>query len=662
MASEKEQQIFDAHKHNLNEHKRIGSSPREVMRYIKKHNMTKEMAFSILQDASGGLKNKLEDEFVNTKANAMRQILGQGTLMGFGDELFGTARGLYDAIGTDESFGDAINRNIDAERDANEEFQTAFPKTATAYQIGGGLATGGAGAARAAAMRGSALLPRMVQSAKTGMGYGAVGGAGRSEGNITNADGLTKRIIGAGIGAGTGGITGGATPAITQGVSSVVGGIGRTLAPKATARLNAESLVRRAGDEDALTGKDLTVPLSRMPSNAIIPDLAGRRENALRDLARQAAGTQGGKQLASFLGNRQDEQGSRILETIDSTMPTEGLEDFLFNTTEQRKASATKNYGEAYSQPLEINETIQNFLNNKIIQKLYNDADNLAEYEGIELGLSVGRFAEGSNYPPPTLEEFDFIKQALDDRVNELYGKGKGGEASKAKSLRDKLKDELDRQIPDYKLARSEYAGYSAAMEAANLGKDFIEKPRAVSKRVLTDMGDHERKSFQVGVAEALRTKILMSDDGSNFADKIFKKQEIRDRLRLAFDDDATFEKFAEAMQNEQRMGDTTRRALGGSVTARMQNDMDTSGGLEEVENLMSANPFAIASRLLTQAGPPPEAVAAELQDIFTPDNNARALQILNSGSPRVRKAGGMAMPILSNSLAGNSPRLLQGR
>ena len=654
--------IFEAHKINLQKHKDQGASPRQVMAYIKKHNMTKEMAFTILKDSKGGLKDKLEDEFVNTKANALRQILGQGTLMGFGDELFGTAKGLYDAVGTDESFGDSINRSIDEERDANEEFQTAFPKTATAYQIGGGLATGGAGAARAAAMRGSALLPRMVQSAKTGMGYGAVGGAGRSEGNITNADGLTKRIIGAGIGAGTGGITGGATPAITQGVSSVVGGIGRTLAPKATARLNAESLVRRAGDEDALTGKDLTVPLSRMPANAIIPDLAGRRENSLRDVVRQAAGTSGGKQLASFLGNRQDEQGSRILETIDSTMPTEGLEDFLFNTTEQRKASATKNYGEAYSQPLEVNETIQGFLDNKIIQKLYDGAGDLAAYDNIEMPLSIDRFAEGSNYPPPTLQEFDFIKQALDDRVNELYRQGKGGEASKAKSLRDRLKDELDKQIPDYKLARSEYAGYSAAMEAANLGKDFIEKPRAVSKRVLAAMGDHERKSFQVGVAEALRTKILMSDDGSNFADKIFKKQEIRDRLRLAFDDDATFKKFAEAMQNEQRMGDTTRRALGGSVTARMQNDMDTSSGLEEVANLASGNPLAIASRLLTQAGPPPEAVAAELQDIFTPDNNARALQILNSGSPRVRKAGGMAMPILSNSLAGNSPRLLQGR
>jgi hypothetical protein len=655
--------ILEAHKINLQKHKEQGASPRQVMAYIKKHKLTKEMAYTILDGAKGSkYKSRLEDEFVNTKANALRQILGQGTLMGFGDELFGTAKGLYDAVGTDESFGDSINRNIDAERDANEEFQTAFPKTATAYQIGGGLATGGAGAARAAAMRGSALLPRMVQGAKTGFGYGAVGGAGRSEGNILDADGRMSRGLGTVMGAGTGAVTGASMPAITQGISSVVGGIGRTLAPKATARLNAESLVRRAGDEDALTGKDLTVPLSRMPANAIIPDLAGRRENALRDVVRQAAGTTGGKQLASFLGNRQDAQGSRILETIDSTMPTEGLEDFLFNTTEQRKASAAKNYGEAYSQPLEINETLQGFLNNKIIQKLYNDADNLAEYENIELGLSAGRFAEGSNYPPPTLEEFDFIKQALDDRVNELYGKSKGGEASKAKSLRDRLKDELDRQIPAYKLARSEYAGYSAAMEAANLGKDFIEKPRAVSKRVLTDMGDHERKSFQVGVAEALRTKILMSDDGSNFADKIFKKQEIRDRLRLAFDDDATFERFAEAMQNEQRMGDTTRRALGGSVTARMQNDRDTSGGLEEVENLLSANPLAIARRFLTEAGPPPEEVAAELQKIFTPDNNARALQILNSGSPKVRKAGGMSMPILSNSLAGNSPRLLQGR
>tara|TARA_R110000751_G_scaffold281580_2_gene384182 strand:+ start:617 stop:1096 length:480 start_codon:yes stop_codon:yes gene_type:complete len=86
-----------------------------------------------------------------------RQAIGQGTLLGFGDEALGTLRGVfkpgYDELGRPLATRDAINAAIDDERRINREYEERNPYKSLALQMGGGLLTGGVGAGRAGAFK-----------------------------------------------------------------------------------------------------------------------------------------------------------------------------------------------------------------------------------------------------------------------------------------------------------------------------------------------------------------------------------------------------------------------------------------------------------------------------------------------------------------------------
>jgi hypothetical protein len=117
-----------------------------------------------------------------------------GLTLGFADELFGGAAAAKDLIsqgisGIGGLFGADIpvpDRNPlqtyqqvrDAIREETSEFAEEAPGTALGLEIGGGLLTGGVGAARAGAFRGTQSLPRLAGVSAT---EGAIQGAGFSE-------------------------------------------------------------------------------------------------------------------------------------------------------------------------------------------------------------------------------------------------------------------------------------------------------------------------------------------------------------------------------------------------------------------------------------------------------------------------------------------------
>ena len=250
----------------------------------------------------------------------------------------------------------------------------------------------------------------------------------------------------------------------------------------------------------------------------------------------------------------------------------------------------------------------------------------------------------------------DFIKQSLDDRVNKLYDNKLSGAATKLKTLRNNFRDYLDKAVPEYKKARSDYAGASAAMEAANIGRDFIEKPKKISTRILNNFGNHEKEAFQIGVAEALRYKIMNTDEGLNVAKKLFNKPEIKKRLRLAFTDEASFKKFEQDMNNEIQMFQTGERGLGGSPTKRIEMDVDALGVANDLGNMNVSN---LVGRMFGESPDAPEEVNARISELLLDKaKEEEALKILSSGSPALRKAGSKIPSILRNVLSQQSQRI----
>ena len=660
------QEIIDGHIANLKELKRMGGKAQDVLAYLAdtKYKVDKTTAEQIFEDP------QFREAFIDTEANSARQALGQGTLLGGGDEAEGFIRGLLP--------GNTVSKEIDMVRAENELYQRARPYKSLALQVAGGIPTGLYGTGRALARRGVGLLPRILEGGLSGAKTGATSGFLRSEGgldeegNIDLLGGLQSRAIGAGTGAVTGAVTGAGTPLIGDFVRAVGRGAGRIVGAtpglKSQTTRQAGRMMRTALDDDELTVPAIRSALSKMPAQARIPDTADQYSIALRDLARFVATTQGGKAANKFLMQRQGDQAPRLLEQVDKFLPTMSLDEYLETTTAQRQLDAAQGYGDAYAQKLEMTDELKSFLNNKKIQEAWIGAQNIAEYDGVDLSNAVNVRKGVTVFARPTLETMDYIKRSLDDKVKTLYGANASTEGSMAKGLRNRLRDYLDRATADadgvsaYEQARSVYAGHAAAMESAEEGKKFILRPATFDKRMLAKFGSHEKEAFKVGVADALRSQILETGDKADALNKIFNSPAKRNRLRTVFDSDEQFAMFEQAMRDEELMAMTSTRATQGSRSAPMIADQQAANNASEAVGML-ANPTEGIARILNElvdGSPPSEEMAAELgRLLLDPANQEEALRLMSKGNPTMRRTARRVPPLLRNVLAQQSPRPL---
>jgi len=657
----------EAHIRNLKKVKKAGLGAEGALDYLSdpEYNVTKETAQAIYDHP------EFRKAFIDTDANVARQTLGQGTALGFGDELEGLGRGVMSYFRNDKPFGQAVSKGIDQARAENELYQRARPYSATALQVAGGVPTGLLGIGRAAVMRGAGLVPRIIQSAKEGAKFGFAGGFGRGEGGLTDQGdvdamaGIQSRGLSGAVGAGTGAAVGAGVPVVgdlSRGAMNLVGKV----APGSQVKRQAGTLMRRGMDDDQITVPAIREALSRMPATARIPDAPDRFSIGLRDLARHAATTSGGKAAHRFLAERNEDQARRALDQVDRFLPTQSLNDYLEETRLTRRVSANRDYGAAYKQDLEMTEELKVFLRNKKIQEAWAGAVDIMEYDGLDSRAfrNLVEVKDGQTiFRKPTLEIMDYIKQSLDDQVNSLYSAGEPNKAGRTKNLRDDLRDYLDSVNPAYKEARSVYAGHSAAMEAAEEGKKFVLRPGTFDQGMLAKFGDHEMESFKVGVADALRFQINNTPDGGDAVAKIFNNPAKRDRLRTAFASDENFAAFAQAMEDERQMALTSARATTGSRTAPMMADADAAQDLSDATDLATTGGGSAIARLVMQGmrqGAPSDEVAAELRRLLLdPANQEEALKLMAKGSPMVRQRATQAPAILRNVLAQQSPRPL---
>ena len=600
-----------------------------------------------------------------TLGNYARQIFGQGMALGLGDEIVGAMRGVVDAATSDKTFGKAISEGIDEERKELKAFEQQYPYKTLGLQLGGGLLTGGAGAARVGVMKaGQTIGPKIAQALKVGVPMGGAGGVGFSEGGLTpegkfSLEGALNRGVGLGLGMGTGGALSAAVPLGTAAVGKYIAAPIARMMPGGAER-QAKGLFREAAKEDELTSAAARKALDDMPPEAVVADVGGE---SMRDMARWAGSKFGGKASTKMLRERQESQGWRVTDTLDE-LETRSLDDFLENTANLRRTQANRDYGAVYSKDVPVTPELIEILENPMFQAMYRKAETLAKYDKVKLPKLVIKEEGVTTYAQPSVRNLDYMKQALDDKVNKLYRSGSGQEASKAKALRDNLRDVMDDAIPEYKVARSNYAGYAAAEEAAELGKKFILSPRT-RKPNWNKMGDHEKEAFRVGVVDELRFKVMTSPDGADVIKKIFGNKLARERLKSVFepDDFATLEK---RMLQEKAMFETHGK-FGGSQTAVREMDVETTGKtagvLSDVLSASQGNPMAAASlvgRVKARAGAPPEAVAKHLSRyLLNPDPMARAkaLEILKV-APRLRQGGRLIPGALPGGLSGYAPNI----
>lgn len=592
------------------------------------------------------LGGKVLKEDFTTAVNVGRTGL-EGFSLGTSDEIIGAGRGLYEAATTDMPIGKAIDKGIDEERRQIKGFAKQNPIAAPVINLAGGLGTGAVGVGKTALMKaGAPLLKRIVQSSKVAVPMGATAGVGYSEGGF-DPEGLMQRGIGGVTGAGMGlGFSAGVPiiGALGKGVMGLIPG---------TAKQKAKTMMRQAKREDEMDVGAARKLLDDMHGDAIVADVGG---DSLKALAGWAGREFGGKHAQKLMRKRQDEQGWRVADTLD-TLESQDLETFLESVDKLRSAQARINYGPVYATKIKLTPEIKELLKNERFKEVYKDASKLASWDGIKLPSPFVKKDGKSVYANPTARNLDIVKQALDDKISKLLRDGANKEANAAQGMRTKLINAMEKQIPGYKEARSAYAGMSAAMDAAELGRKFISTPRSRRHGSAWDkLGEHEKEAFRVGVVDELKFQVLSAPDGADVTKKIFGNKIMRERLRTIFGED-DFNNLKNKMNQEIEMFQTQSQFKGSPTAVRGQDaDAIARGTLSAVRDMAKGN---MSPEKISELFAPNPAVAKHLSNWLLSTNPAlrnQALKIM-SKPPIVSQGASMVGKVLPPALSAVAPQ-----
>ena len=556
-------------------------------------------------------KKKRKEEDDGYLANLARTAVGQGALLGFGDEVEAGLRTGFGLLGDYGTTRDEIRGQV-------KDFAAENPATALAAEIGGGLLTGGVGGARAA---GTAIGRKVLEKAGTA---GLAAGIGATEGAIAgvgSGETAGERLAGGAVGATLGGALGAAAPAAIGAVKAGVGRVRSGVSDKAAqeaADLKALQSIEEGGmsPEDVLRGLDETSASG--VTDAMIPDIAG---DATRGLARGASTVSGeGRVIAQkALDERAANLGDEIANDVGSVLAGgRSASEALDEIATRQAANAGNDYDAAFNVDgapvtVEVTDQLKRLFALPGFEEAVEQARNLAKFDGVEIP-SADDLIKGGRIDDLSLQELHYVKMGLD----EVMGLGRRGQSKTSigrgverglKGARAEFIDILDNASPKidgesaYKTARNKFAGDARLREAIEDGEGFFRmKPDELEAKV-GKMSDSEKEAFRIGVAQAVRNSVDSTADLADAGKKIFGNKKQRKLLRAAFPDDKTFEAFEKRM--EARIEQVITRGYAprsGSPTALRDQDVSNlSETADAVTSMLMGNPLPAARSALGQ-------------------------------------------------------------
>lgn len=485
-----------------------------------------------------------------------REALGQGVGFGFGDEAEALITSLLPGR---KSYSEELQRI----RGEMGEFGEAYPKTALAAQVAGGLASG-AGLARGALVGGvkgaSAVARALTKSAAL---QGAIGGAGASE------EGLGSRLAGAGTGAVLGGALGRAgglvaeksARALSRGAAREAAGVSAIREALEAQKMTPEVLRQKATSMAAAAPESRAMDVLGEPGVRI-----GRRL--------QAIGGEAGQDIGAAMTARVEGRPARLQQALTRTTgkAQENLLETVDEIAARRKELADPLYEQMKQQAPVVSDELEKFIASRpALREAEKKARLLMEESGIELPTMA---TAGGATPLRTPEYLDFMKRALDDRLynGKRPGPGELGltEQRLIKQTRKDFVDMLDMTIPGYKEARDAWAGETAFINALETGQEFAKKNQTANKiaEALTDLSESEKEFVQRGWLDAQRE--LISNNALRPSD--LKKPQYREKIQALFGEQS--EGILAALDAEMQLGANAASIMGGSRTAPLQADI----------------------------------------------------------------------------------------
>jgi hypothetical protein len=413
-----------------------------------------------------------------------------GVTAGLSDEAAAAATAPIDMIQRGESFDEAYQHNLAANRDRLAKYREANPVTSALAE--------GAGAAASPVNK----IPGAIRQAAA---YGGLYGFGSSEGD------LTDRAVGAAKGAGLGGAIGaGLSGAIKVG-GSVAAPIVRNIRAAVNPDRQAAAVIQRDLARDGITPAAARAELEaaqQVGAPMTLGDIGGRNMMRLGRAVSTSKGA-GSEKYNAFLEARRLDAPERVMENVKSAL---GDADAFYPTLDRvvarRKEVAAPLYEAAYAKAAPDTPVIRSVLQTPAGQTAIRNAQKLSANEGVEFAADV--------------RGLDLIKRSFDDMIETASRDGKNNEVRILVGMRDRLVREVDRAVPEYRAAREAFSSEAQLQNALERGRELLRPGNApeLVVRELKAMTPAEREVARLGMARQLRDTF---DDPSMTASKLSK-------------------------------------------------------------------------------------------------------------------------------------------
>ncbi len=294
--------------------------------------------------------------------------------------------------------------------------------------------------------------------------------------------------------------------------------------------------------------------------------------------------------------------------------------------------------------------------------------NKIGDMAGVETSAPALQITGGRVPAYPNLQFWDYTKNALDDMIAAEI-KPDGSLTKKGRDLTilvGKMRNELDNQVPEYATARAAWAGPSAYMKAIQNGKQAMQGGINAEQMqsMFNPLTDGEKEGFRIGAISAINDAMARNPNKTADMTQYLRSRAMQAKMASLMPDEASAQKWSQALNWEINSSDLARRSLAGSPTARRLAEQQDANGfpVEMLFDALHGTPAASILRRVMTAGTNKvrdtlrSRVDSRVADILLNPglaNNQQAIQDFARRTKGLLNTG--AMPGLFGILAGTS-------
>tara|TARA_R110000868_G_scaffold178826_1_gene418679 strand:- start:307 stop:2271 length:1965 start_codon:yes stop_codon:yes gene_type:complete len=458
-------------------------------------------------------------------------------------------------------------------RAQQEQFGEDYPNVKTPIELAGGMLlpfgflqkAKQASTARQSALAGEKLLlDKFGGQIGRGTAIGAATGAASGYGYATKDVGeeTAKGSI-------FGGVLGGTVPVVIKGAGSFIrnvlnaSGVGDQ--PAAGSRILANYL-----QKDNLTPNEAMAALDELRRigvpNATIADLGenlrGLAYNAYAVSSKAKTGTQ--NFLESRIIDQKNDVVKALAEKANLDINANGYER-LNSLIEDQALKAKTAYPAAYSKDVYAKD-FRKYMDRDLFKNAYKEAVKRADARGETLP-PLDALLSDRRVPTDVMHQLKIgLDRIVEKETDAITGKvtGYGNDVSKArKEFNDLLKTKNDA----YRKANLEYADSEKIQDAFQMGQKYQKLDPKEAAAKIKAFNPAEKESFRMGMMADINNR-AGDFKGGDFTRQVFKSDNQKGLVRLAFEDQAKYNDFSQFIKAMDQQSKTAKKVIGGSETA----------------------------------------------------------------------------------------------